>query len=231
VRKAMLKSNPILGVVVTALFAVPLMASESVCLNTGFCLTADSHTQQGDVYVLRTGRGTMEFPSNQIAEIIILPDPPNISPLTKTADSAASFDEMLVRAALQQGLEPEFVRSVARIESNLRQDAISNKGAIGLMQLMPGTAAVLGVDAHNAEGNILGGAKFLRELLLRYNGDAALALAAYNAGPGAVQRYNGVPPYLETHKYIIRVLQEYKKLQDANIKPKVDAARTPSATN
>jgi len=213
------------------LFAVPLLGRESVCLNTGFCLTADSHTQRGGIYVLRTGGGTMEFPSNQISEITILPDLPGDNPLVKTVDSTASFDEMLVQAALRQGLEPEFVRSVARIESNLRQDAVSNKGAIGLMQLMPGTAALLGVDAHNAEDNILGGAKFLRELLLRYNGDAALALAAYNAGPGAVQKYNGVPPFLETHKYIIRVLQEYKKLQDANNKPKADAARTPSATN
>jgi soluble lytic murein transglycosylase-like protein len=137
---------------------------------------------------------------------------------------------MLVRAAIGQGLEPEFVRSVARIESNLRQDAVSNKGAIGLMQLMPGTAAVLGVDARKAEDNVLGGAKFLRELLLKYNGDPALALAAYNAGPGAVQKYNGVPPYLETHKYIIRVLQEYKKLQDAGEKTKT-AVKTPNATN
>ena len=139
---------------------------------------------------------------------------------------------MLIQAALKQGLEPEFVRSVARIESNLRQDAVSNKGAIGLMQLMPGTATVLGVDAHDAADNILGGAKFLRELLLKYNGDPALALAAYNAGPGAVQKYNGVPPYLETHQYIIRVLREYKKLQDT--KAKTTAAppsNTPTATN
>ena len=193
---------------------MPLYARESVCLNTGFCLTAESHTQRGGVYVLRTGTGTMEFPGTQIAEIVALPDAPNDNPLAKPLP-AASFDELLVRAALRQGLEPEFVRSVARIESNLRQDAISNKGAVGLMQLMPGTAAILGVNANNAEENVLGGAKFLRELLLRYNGDATLALAAYNAGPGAVQKYNGVPPYLETHKYVIRVLQEYKKLQDA----------------
>jgi soluble lytic murein transglycosylase-like protein len=217
--------------------AAPLFGRESVCLNTGFCLTADSHTLERDVYVLHTGSGTMEFPSNQIAEITVLPDLPNSGngpslekAAIKSGNSAASFDEMLIQAALQQGLEPEFVRSVARIESNLRQDAISNKGAIGLMQLMPDTAVGLGVDAHDAADNILGGAKFLRELLLRYNGDPALALAAYNAGPGAVQRYNGVPPYLETHKYIIRVLQEYKKLQES--KPKAAAtARTPSATN
>ncbi len=212
------------------LLTSPLFGRESVCLTSGFCLTADSHTQRGSTYVLKTGTGTMEFPSSQVSEVIALPDLPDAgNPLMKAPAPAASFDEMLVRAALEQGLEPEFVRSVARIESDLRQDAVSNKGAIGLMQLMPGTASILGVDPHKPEDNVLGGAKFLRELLLRYNGDPALALAAYNAGPGAVQKYNGVPPYLETRKYIIRVLQEYKKQQDA-AKAKA-AVRTPSATN
>jgi soluble lytic murein transglycosylase-like protein len=217
------------AILAVALPAIPLFARESVCLNTGFCLTVDSHIRQGAVYVLQTGKGTMEFPVNQIAEILSLPDLPNANPLAGPAPVASSFDEMLVRAALRQGLEPEFVRSVARIESDLRQDAVSNKGAIGFMQLMPGTAAVLGVDAHNPEDNILGGAKFLRELLLRYRGDPALALAAYNAGPGAVQKYNGVPPYFETRRYIIKVLREYKKQQDAE-KARANA-KTPTATN
>jgi soluble lytic murein transglycosylase-like protein len=198
------------------LVALPLYGRESVCLKTGFCITADSHTQKGSLYVLQIEGGTMEFPSAQIAEITALPDLPKLAIVPSTAKPGGSFDEMLVRAAIEQGLEPEFVRSVARIESNLRQDAVSNKGAIGLMQLMPGTANILGVNAHNAEENVIGGAKFLRELLLKYDGNPALALAAYNAGPGAVQRFNGVPPYLETHKYIIRVLQEYKKQQDAS---------------
>jgi len=224
----MLKAFFIAAGLMTALVTTPLLARESVCLATGFCLTADSHTQQGSLYVLRIGTGTMEFPANQIAEIIALPDVPNANPLAKPPQ-AASFDEMLVRAALGQGLEPEFVRSVARIESDLRQDAVSNKGAIGLMQLMPGTAAVLGVDAHNPQDNVVGGAKFLRELLLRYNGDATLALAAYNAGPGAVEKYNGVPPYLETRRYIIKVLREYQKQQEAE-KLK-QSSKTPNATN
>jgi soluble lytic murein transglycosylase-like protein len=217
------------AILAAAMLAIPLFGRESVCLNTGFCLTADSHILRGAVYVLQTGNGTMEFPVNQIAEILSLPDLPNANPLANPAPAASSFDEMLVRAARGQGLEPEFVRSVARIESDLRQDAISNKGAIGFMQLMPGTAAVLGVDAHNPEDNILGGAKFLRELLLRYSGDPALALAAYNAGSGAVQKYNGVPPYLETRRYIVKVLREYKKEQDAE-KARTNA-KTPIATN
>jgi hypothetical protein len=226
--------NPLLlSWALLALSASPLLARESVCLNTGFCLTADSHTIEDGVYTIHTGSGTMQFPSTQVAEITILPDLPNAQPpsqpVSKQAtNSAASYDDLLIEAAIQQGLEPEFVRSVARIESNLRQDAISNKGAIGLMQLMPGTASLLGVDAHDPAANVLGGAKFLRALLLKYNGDPALALAAYNAGPGAVQKYNGVPPYLETRKYIIRVLQEYKKLQDSKARMPVS---TPSATN
>ena len=238
----MLMSNPIwqaLGMTMLFASTAPLFARESICLNTGFCLTADSHTVEGNTYVLHTGSGTMQFPSNEIAEITLLADLPDTRPVVKTGNkdtnSSASFDQLLIHAAIQQGLEPEFVRSVARIESNLRQDAVSNKGAIGLMQLMPGTALLLGVDAHDAEGNVLGGAKFLRELLLKYNGDPALALAAYNAGPGAVQKYNGVPPYLETHKYIIRVLQEYKKLQDSKTKQATPttgrSVNTPSATN
>ena len=132
-------------------------------------------------------------------------DPPNVR----------DYEERCVNYyARQYGVSAALVRAVIQVESAWQPGAVSPKGAMGLMQLMPGTAALLGVDAHNVADNILGGAKFLRALLLRYNGNPALALAAYNAGPGAVQKYNGVPPYMETHKYIIRVLQEYKKLQD-----------------
>ena len=132
----MLRNIQGLMILIAALSAVPLMGRESVCLNTGFCLTADSHSQQGKVYVLRTGGGTMEFPAEQIAEIIPLADLPSANLLARPqAEAVESFDAMLVRAALQEGLEPEFVRSVARIESNLHQDAVSNKGAVGLMQI------------------------------------------------------------------------------------------------
>jgi soluble lytic murein transglycosylase-like protein len=79
------------------------------------------------------------------------------------------------------------------------------------MQLMPATASALGVNAKLAEQNAQGGAKFLRELLIRYRGNATLALAAYNAGPGAVEKYKGVPPYRETRRYIVKVLREYAR--------------------
>jgi soluble lytic murein transglycosylase-like protein len=115
---------------------------------------------------------------------------------------------------VNNGLRPEFVRSVAAVESAFREKAVSPKGAIGLMQLMPGTARDLGVNPHDAAENAHGGAKYLKELLLRYKNAAdpvRLALAAYNAGPGAVDRYGTIPPYRETQQYVERVLRRYLK--------------------
>lgn len=187
-------------------------AKEAVCLASGFCLQVDSYVRQGQTLVCRNGGGTVEFGVDQIAQIVALPDPPPILP----APSGPTSEDLLNSAAIRQGSEPDFVRlvrSVARIESGLRQDAVSPKGAIGLMQLMPGTASTLGVDPKLIYQNAEGGAKFLREMLIRYHYDSTLALAAYNAGPAAVDRYKGVPPYLETRRYIIKVLQEYYREQ------------------
>jgi soluble lytic murein transglycosylase-like protein len=122
--------------------------------------------------------------------------------------------ERLIRqAANEQGLPADFVASVARVESAMRQRAVSPRGAIGLMQLMPATAAELGVNAQLDTGNAEGGAKYLRILLLKYRGDSALALAAYDAGPGAVARFGGIPPYEETRRYVVKVLREYAREQ------------------
>jgi soluble lytic murein transglycosylase-like protein len=218
-----------------------LVAKESICLNTGFCLVADSHTQQDGVVKLRTGNGTMEFPAAQVSQISVLPDAPAsasaISQAKSTVNIADTAEDSVLRAAIQEGLEPEFLRSVARIESGLHQDAVSQKGALGVMQLMPGTAAELGVDPKIVDQNALGGAKFLRELLLRYSGNSALALAAYNAGPGAVAKFRGVPPYLETRQYVIKVLREYARQQRLQANPPASSAvaakpaKTPTATN
>jgi len=106
----------------------------------------------------------------------------------------------------------QFVASVARAESASRTDARSPKGAIGVMQLMPGTAKELGVDPHDVRQNIEGGTKLLRDLLIQYQNDpdqVRKALAGYNAGPGAVARYGGVPPYRETQNYVEKVLKQY----------------------
>jgi soluble lytic murein transglycosylase-like protein len=121
----------------------------------------------------------------------------------------ATPEELAAQAAKKYGLPESFVRSVMKAESGLRQEAISPKGALGLMQLMPDTARQLGVNPRNPKENTEGGAQYLRDLLARYEDrpdQVVLALAAYNAGPGAVDRYHGVPPYRETRLYILRVL-------------------------
>lgn len=192
----------------------PLFGRESVCLTNGFCMEADSHVVRDQILIVQRGQGSMEFPVGQVEHIASLPPLADPKPLT-VVRLAVNPEDLLIRAALEQGLEPELVRSVARAESGFHQDAVSVKGAVGLMQLMPATASALGVDAKLAEQNAQGGAKFLRELLLRYRGDATLALAAYNAGSGAVERYKGVPPYLETRRYIVRVLAEYARQKAA----------------
>ena len=123
--------------------------------------------------------------------------------------SSNSTEEMIERAARKFGVESDLVKAVATAESNLNQGAISSVGAIGVMQLMPETAASLGVDPYDKKQNIEGGVKYLRQMLDKFNGNVSHAVAAYNAGPGAVKKYGGVPPYSETQNYVGRVLDFY----------------------
>lgn len=116
---------------------------------------------------------------------------------------------LLADAAKLQGLEPGLLEAVAWQESRGRMSAVSVKGALGVMQLMPGTAAELGVRADDLAENIRGGALYLRRQLDRF-GSVPLALAAYNAGPGAVMRYRGIPPYRETQNYVASILSRWR---------------------
>lgn len=119
----------------------------------------------------------------------------------------AYFDE----AAATYGVDVKLLKAVGKTESNFMPDAQSKAGAMGVMQLMPYTADELGVaDAFDARSNILGGAKLLSRLLKKYDGDVSLAAAAYNAGSGAVDKYNGIPPYTETQNYVTKVLGYYQ---------------------
>jgi hypothetical protein len=200
----------LLSIVVGLALGYPCLGVEIVHLKNGFSFEAESHTAEEGTLVLRVGSGTLTFAESEIGDIEVLSQPVRIA-AEKKIEASQKPEQLLAEAAEAYGIDPAFVRSVAQIESGLRQGAISPKGAIGLMQLMPETAADLHVDPKQAAANATGGARYLRELLLRYKGDSVLALAAYNAGPGAVQKYKGAPPYEETRRYIFKVLQEYKK--------------------
>ena len=125
-------------------------------------------------------------------------------------DSATSFDDTIRRHAERERVDPRLVKSVMLIESNFNPRAVSRKGARGLMQLMPGTAQRYGVrDSFDPHENIRGGTAYLSDLLGMFGGDLIRTLAAYNAGEGAVQRYQGVPPYPETQEYVRRAMLVY----------------------
>ena len=129
------------------------------------------------------------------------------------------YDDLIKEVARGEGLEPELLRAVVEAESNYDAGAISRKGAIGLMQLMPETARGMGVsDPFHPAENLEAGARYLRRLLDKYQGQLPLALAAYNAGEKAVDRYKGIPPFPETQGYVNKVLKAYgrgKKAQRA----------------
>jgi soluble lytic murein transglycosylase-like protein len=119
-----------------------------------------------------------------------------------SASVPAAYREAIAAAAARYDLSPALLDAVARTESRYRSDAVSPVGAVGIMQLMPATARALGVDPNDPVQNILGGAAYLRAQLDRFDGDIAKALAAYNAGPGRVIQYSGVPPFAETRAYV-----------------------------
>jgi soluble lytic murein transglycosylase-like protein len=161
-----------------------------------------------DIYVYRDSKGTMHFTN--------VPTKPVYRPFlllrryvrSLRGRESAEFDRLISNACRRHGIEFELVKAVIKGESAFDPSALSPAGARGLMQLMPETAALHGVDnIHAPRDNIEGGVRHLRMLLNRFRGNLILALAAYNAGPEAVSRYNGVPPYKETQEYVQRVLQ------------------------
>jgi soluble lytic murein transglycosylase-like protein len=149
-----------------------------------------------------------------------------LAPAPPEVPAPGGIDEAVDQIAAQQSLPPQLLHSVIKVESNYNPLAVSNKGAQGLMQLIPATARRFGVsNAFNPVENIQGGAKYLRYLLDLYQGDYPLALAAYNAGEGAVAKYRGVPPYKETQNYLQLV---GKQLQKTAVKPVVKVEPKPA---
>jgi hypothetical protein len=215
-----------LGLAATAFAAEP--CSPCVAhLTNGFTVSHLRHEVVGDstrLYV--SDKGYVECPTAQISSYS-----QDDNPAPVPAAPAPSIDDHIARASQSSGVDGDFVRSVIQHESNFNPKAVSPKGARGLMQLMPGTAKQLGIDdSFDPSANIHGGSQYLRELLVRYNGDAAKALAAYNAGPAAVDRYHGVPPYSETRHYVARVITSYNKRKSATGTTVASSAKHRSAT-
>jgi soluble lytic murein transglycosylase-like protein len=204
----------------------PVRMAEHITLRNGFDLICDHRGSAGTkirLYLDAAGSNFLEVDAADIAatETVALPaavSPPDPAIPIRTASPSPSHlsDEdlrpMLSRAGAAYDIDPDLLASVVRQESGGHPRAVSRAGAQGLMQLMPGTAADLGVADRFAPGeNIRGGTDYLNRLLDRYHNNLALALAAYNAGPAAVDRWHGIPPYSETRAYVARVIHEYNR--------------------
>jgi soluble lytic murein transglycosylase-like protein len=189
---------------------------------SGARMHVDRHESTGDKVRLYMGDSVAELPAKQVqgfeADDYVAPPPPAPVPAAAPIAEAASLPkpaptpaELADMAADKYGLPRWLVRSVMRAESAFQPQVVSPKGAIGLMQLMPGTAQTLGADPRDPAQNADAGARYLRDLLQKYDGALWHALAAYNAGPGAVAKYKGLPPFAETLRYISRIDQDRKK--------------------
>lgn len=167
---------------------------------------------RADIYAQRMPDGRVVFtdvPTGGDFRMIIRESPPPASA------SAQTWQEYAHKEARRSHLDPRLVRAVIYVESGENPAAVSPKGAMGLMQLMPATARCLGVDdPMHPRQNIKGGVQYLAQMLERFDGNVRLALAAYNAGPGAVEKFNGIPPYPETQDFVEKVLRVYRKAKN-----------------
>jgi len=188
---------------------VPCVAqAEIALLASGQTLKLDAHRAEAGLLVLvLKGGGEVHLPPLAVRGFV----PDEVLEEVEAATSGSDVVGLVERTAQKHGLDPALVLAVVSVESGFRPEAVSPKGAQGLMQLMPRTAAELGVeDALDPEQNVEAGVRHLESLVRLYDGDLTRALAAYNAGQGAVARHGGVPPYRETRTYVRRVLERYR---------------------
>jgi hypothetical protein len=197
--------------VAAGLLALPVAASADIALLTNdSILKVKAQRLEGDtvILVLKDG-GEVGMPAAMVRGIV--PDEVLEEIRPASAFGPAELVELASSAARRHGLDPALVSAVVAVESGFQPQALSPKGAQGLMQLMPRTAREMGVaDPFDAAANLDGGSRYLSSLVARYDGDLTRALAAYNAGMGAVARHGGVPPYAETRRYVRKVLGRYQ---------------------
>ena len=194
-------------------------AGEYAVLASGSMLRVERHETSGDKVRLYNADGYIEVDRAAVlgfeAEEYVPPEPAPAAPAPVAAERQAEAcptpAQLADAAADKYGLPRQLVRSVISNESDFQPRAVSPKGAIGLMQLMPATAEALGADPRDPTQNVDAGTRYLRDLLEKYDGGLWHALAAYNAGPGAVDKYQGVPPYRETIEYVGKIDRDLKK--------------------
>jgi len=198
-----------LGLVLVALAAAAAPArAEIALLASGQTLKLEAHRSEAELLVLvLKGGGEVHLPPSAVRGFV----PDEVLDELESAPPGSDLVSLVEQSARRHGLDPALVLAVVSVESGFRPAAVSPKGAQGLMQLMPRTAASLGVeDAFDPEQNVDAGVRHLETLVRLYGGDLTRALAAYNAGQGAVARHGGVPPYRETRAYVRRVLERYR---------------------
>jgi soluble lytic murein transglycosylase-like protein len=243
-----------LGVFLVAL-QLPAFCGEVAVLRNGFSIRFDRKVQSGETTRLYVTGGFVDVATAEIASIqpddtpyvaAASPVAPSTSatssspqpvsaapvnpaqgaPLVATAPAPLDLDQVVRDASSRHRLDPDFVNSVIKAESNFQNRAVSPKGAQGLMQLMPGTASKLGVtNAFDPKANVEGGTAYLSQLLDLYHDDPVKALAAYNAGANRVEQYHGVPPYRETRAYVARIVRDFNAKKRAQMKAAAPATK------
>ncbi len=186
----------------------PLAFAEIALLSSGLTLKLEGHrVEDGMVILVLEDGGEIGVPPETVRGFV-----PDEIVEEVVGPAGTDLRSLAIATARKHGLDPGLVLAVVGVESAFRPEAVSSKGAQGLMQLMPGTAASLGVeDAFDPIQNLDGGVRHLGSLLTLYGGDVSRALAAYNAGEGAVTRHGGIPPFKETREYVKKVLERYER--------------------
>lgn len=242
-REFLITAGVIAGVLGAAL---PIRSAERITLQNGFEIRCDHHAPMDGrtrLYLSAGEDNYIELAPGDIATVEQLPDLP-VQPATAASPiahsknysesnlSSADLHQMLARAGNAHNLDVDLLASLVKAESGGNARAVSHAGARGLMQLMPSTAAELGVDdSFKPEENVRGGSAYLDALLTRYHDNLALALAAYNAGPAAVDKYHGIPPYHETQAYVARVIHEFNRRVKARAAEARQTAQTRISQN
>ncbi len=190
--------------------AANAFAGEFAILASGFQMHIDRHEQAGSTLKLYDNGGVIEMPASAVVRF----EPEYVAPSAATEPSPAPADpkRLVSQEAARWGVPAALLQAIARAESGFKPNAVSPKGAIGIMQLMPDTARQLGADPKDPQQNVAAGARYFVDLLRKYQQDpyqVRKAVAAYNAGPQAVDRYQGIPPYRETMEYVQKVVRQW----------------------